>query len=51
MVNIIGGPDGAVFDQLELAVPLQTIVIWTNRTAEPQAFRLGRPSSALAPQG
>jgi hypothetical protein len=50
-IDIVQRPDGAAFDPVDLMIPSGSMVIWTNRTSEAQAFQIGRRALTLAPHG
>jgi hypothetical protein len=50
-IDIVQGQAGAEFYPSALTVPARAILVWTNRTAEPQVFQVGRRVLTLAPAG
>jgi hypothetical protein len=50
-IDIVPGPAGAEFSPSTLTAPLGAILVWSNRTAEPQVFQVGRRVLTLAPDG
>ena len=48
-IDIVQGQVGAEFSPSALGVPAGAILVWTNRTAEPQVFQVGRRVLTLAP--
>ena len=50
-IDIVQGHAGAEFSPSALTIPARAILVWTNRTAEPQVFQVGRRVLTLAPAG
>ena len=50
-IDIVPGPAGAEFSPGALTVPARAILVWTDRTDEPQVFQVGRRLLTLAPGG
>jgi hypothetical protein len=50
-IDIVPGPAGAEFSPSALTIPARAILVWSNRTAEPQVFQVGRRVLTLAPAG
>jgi hypothetical protein len=48
-IDIVQGQVGAEFSPSALTVPARAILVWTNRTAEPQVLQVGRRVLMLAP--
>ena len=50
-IDIVQGETGAEFSPRDLIVPAGAVLVWTNRTAVPQVFKVGRRVLTLAPHG
>ena len=50
-IDIVQGQVGAEFSPSDLAIPVGAFLVWTNQTADPQVFQVGRRVITLAPRG